>query len=335
LPTMSAFSIKNTLTNWTFWGKDNTSWSKEEGSIPAYHKIEKLPRKDVPTGQDIEYVLLKPEAERPGSQENEVKKLIFVCHGVNRSLDSKSVRQWQDDATRENVTIVLHNYPNYGDTPSPRATEKQICRDALQLLNYVRYKHEGEKFRSYEVVILGNSIGCGPTMWLATTDAAYHLGIKKVVLISPWKSLIELLPTLMTSGLPRFMHGWKLVLQGIIWVLLSIFRPFESCNSFNSFKSVENLGGREVLMIQGEDDDTVPPYHAKDLKNAMDEQVKKNELLNLTSRLEMIPNCGHRATHVDTAEIIWAFIHDNPNLDKIAFSVVRKQEERRINSGGD
>lgn len=70
-------------------------------------------------------------------------------------------------------------------------------------------------------------------------------------------------PTLMTSGLPRFMHGWKLVLQGIIWVLLSIFRPFESCNSFNSFKSVENLGGREVLMIQGEDDDTVPPYHAK------------------------------------------------------------------------
>lgn len=156
---MSAFSIKNTLTNWTFWGKDNTSWSKEEGSIPAYHKIEKLPRKDVPTGQDIEYVLLKPEAERPGSQENEVKKLIFVCHGVNRSLDSKSVRQWQDDATRENVTIVLHNYPNYGDTPSPRATEKQICRDALQLLNYVRYKHEGEKFRSYEVVILGNSIG--------------------------------------------------------------------------------------------------------------------------------------------------------------------------------
>jgi pimeloyl-ACP methyl ester carboxylesterase len=110
---------------------------------------------------------------------------MFVCHGRGRTLDSQSTTQWKALAELENVTIVLHNYPCYGKTPGP-STVHQIQQDCIDILNHVR----GQDWaRGKEVVLLGNSIGCGPTLALARQK---DLDIKKVVVVSPYTSLSAL-----------------------------------------------------------------------------------------------------------------------------------------------
>ncbi|KAI5802106.1 hypothetical protein FPQ18DRAFT_4750 [Pyronema domesticum] len=202
--------IKNFLTRATFRGKPHIDYIPLLRliwryffplKIIQYTSVQTLPRLDG-TGS-IEYVLITPDEFIADSfsiskqrYQNKSKKLVYVCHGVGRSLDEKSVRRWGYNASQNNVDIVVHNYPSYGNTPGP-ATEERICRDADELLRYVKKEDQ-------EVVLLGNSIGCGPIMWLATADEAQDLGIEKVVLISAWTSMLGLWSTLVPE---LFMRG--------------------------------------------------------------------------------------------------------------------------------
>lgn len=194
----------------------------------ASDRIKTLTRKyDWDDEGSIEYVVVKPgeflpkgyDPEKCKYQEKK-KKLVYVCHGVGRGLDKTSIERWGWNATMNNVDIVVHNYPGYGKTSGLR-TEKQICDDSLYLLRHLReeyeekYKEEHEEeYKEYgfnlDIVLLGNSIGkypishqydlfcklthqgCGPVAWLAAHDEAKDLGIEKVILISPWVSLLRL-----------------------------------------------------------------------------------------------------------------------------------------------
>jgi acetyl esterase/lipase len=145
---ISTSIIKNTITANTFRGRKNTRIDSQGQKTDAYGHIKELERANQP-GAKIEYVVLHPT-----DRNTSPKHLVYVCHGVNRSLDKKSIDQWAKDATANNVIIVLHNYPGYGDATGP-ATEDQICADALQVLEHTYNMCEKGK----EIVLLGNSVG--------------------------------------------------------------------------------------------------------------------------------------------------------------------------------
>ncbi|KAF8250633.1 alpha/beta-hydrolase [Wilcoxina mikolae CBS 423.85] len=248
-------------------------------------KLKYLPRA-IGSGS-IEYVpLITPGA----------KTLVFVCHGRLRALDSRSVNQWEELAGKEGVSVVLHNYPGYGGTIGP-ITEERLCQDAVQLAESV--KEEGQ-----ELVLLGNSVGCGPTMWLAV-----KLGIKKVVVVSPYTSLVALAPYWVVlylfkalslaapKAVVKYLSSPERLrfLQGKAW--LDPFPPLYLA------KKLEK--GSEVLILHGELDSTVPVSHSQAL-------VKELESVDgVKSRLCIIPDTEHKDTRVRGNAAIWSFFRGN------------------------
>ncbi|KAI5813569.1 Alpha/Beta hydrolase protein [Pyronema omphalodes] len=325
----TTYYIKNFLTRATFRGKPTIDYFPFLRLIWRYFyplnkkiqyaSIKTLPRLD--GSGDIEYALIKPDDFTPrgfstsnGRYRDRPKKLVYVSHGVGRSLDEKSIKRWGYNATQNYVDIVVHNYPTYGDTPGP-ATEERINADTEELLRHV--KKEGQ-----EVVVLGNSIGCGPTMWLATSERTQDLGIKKVILISAWTSLLalwsSLVPELFIHSTPHAEKpplSLKRQFKHIIGIILSkIFAPLryrDGYDSFQSIKQAKNLAGKDVLMIHGEFDRTVPPSHCYQLKAEIDKHP------NIKARLEVLRDCGHVFTRLWSDDIIWGFVYDTERLDEI------------------
>jgi hypothetical protein len=102
--------------------------------------------------------------------------LVYVCHGVGRGLDNKSINRWKSHAIQNNVDIVVHNYPGYGNTTGP-PSEDLINQDSLYLLKHiVNIRNEAKKLQGdrnvegedkvKDVVLLGNSIGMYSGFWI-------------------------------------------------------------------------------------------------------------------------------------------------------------------------
>lgn len=114
-------------------------------------------RLDRTTGTDlddssnyIDYVFLSP-----ATPANEGIKAVLINHGMNRTLDKNSVSQWQDWATHKRVSVLLHNYPGYGNTSGP-VTVKKIMDDQHLLVGFLLKQGE---YDYTEIAVLGNSIG--------------------------------------------------------------------------------------------------------------------------------------------------------------------------------
>lgn len=114
-------------------------------------------RLDRATGTDlddslnyIDYVFLTP-----ATPATDGIKAVLINHGMNRTLDENSVLQWQDWATDKRVSVLLHNYPGYGNTPGP-VTVNKIMDDQRLLVGFLL---EQGGYGYAEIAVLGNSIG--------------------------------------------------------------------------------------------------------------------------------------------------------------------------------
>lgn len=126
-------------------------------------------RLDRATGTDlddssnfIDYVFLTP-----ATPVTDGIKAVLINHGMGRTLDENSVTQWQDWATDKSVSVLLHNYPGYGNTPGP-VTANKIMDDQHLL---VRFLLEQRRYSCAEIAVLGNSIGKTVDPVLASTIA--------------------------------------------------------------------------------------------------------------------------------------------------------------------
>ena len=72
-----------------------------------------------------------------------------------RAFSKKSVDQWEVVAKNNNVSIVLHNYPGYGDTSGP-VTIELLAQDSIQLIRKIMAENWAQ---GKELVLMGNSIG--------------------------------------------------------------------------------------------------------------------------------------------------------------------------------
>jgi pimeloyl-ACP methyl ester carboxylesterase len=185
--------------------------------------------------------------------------IVYVCHGRLRALDRESVEQWAIMAGDEGVSVVLHNYPGYGGTPGP-VTEARLCGDALQLAEHILCQ---EWALGQELVVLGNSIGCGPAMWVAVQP---QLHVKRTVLVSPYASLCPLMPYWLLSYVTKAL-GVRIPSRVATWLekperLQAI--QGGGWDPFPPIKLARRLEkGAEVLILHGAEDSTVPVSHAK------------------------------------------------------------------------
>ncbi|CCX32674.1 Similar to Abhydrolase domain-containing protein FAM108C1; acc. no. Q7ZVZ7 [Pyronema omphalodes CBS 100304] len=245
--------IRDRITDATFL-KARPDAARDE----VHTETKKLDRLDA--NSSIEYVIIHPVHTRTSSGNRQAEKLLYICHaGVGSCIDNTSVRRWQKHANKNNVDIFLHNYPGYGDTTG-RSTEDRICQDALQLLKEV-YRQE------QEVVLFGESIGCGPTMYLASSNETRNLGIKQMVLLSPLTSLLDLLVTLQ----PKYGLSAPSAYAKIITILEEAQvnlghhkgKAREGYDSFRSLKLVEKLHVKDILVVHGKGNETIPVELAK------------------------------------------------------------------------
>jgi pimeloyl-ACP methyl ester carboxylesterase len=253
------------LTRFGFPGASN-------GPEPA-PQIKYLPRIGKNPG-DIEYVAhvyLSPNASHTPnlltncSRTPGARLIVFVCHGRGRGLDKRGVNRWAELAHQEGVSVVLHNYPGYGTTPGPR-TEAQLCEDLLQLAEHIRNE---EWATGAELVVLGNSIGTGPALWMATQR---QLQIKKLVLVSPYTSVVPLVPLWLVKQLHEWLNGspdwlnrsllkWLKYFSdpsGLSWIQGSKYDPFPPKKVACKLDK-----DAEVLILHGAVDDVIPVAHGK------------------------------------------------------------------------
>ncbi|KAI5813570.1 Alpha/Beta hydrolase protein [Pyronema omphalodes] len=266
-------------------------------------------------------------------------KLVYVCHGVGRGLDSMSINRWKAHAVQNNVDVVVHNYPGYGNTTGP-PSEESINGDSLHLLKYiVNIRNEEKKLqdggnvkgedRAKDVILLGNSIGCGPTMWLAATPETRDLGIDRVLLISPWTSLLYLWPSLLRkfyidgkdrNKLPENIWGALKPEEVLSDKYLGIWQKTPGCDSFDSLKAVKNLPKTlkgKFMIIHGEDDDTIFPHHSETLAKEMKDIVDP--------KLYVLKGFDHSHARPWADELIWGFVHDDEKLEDHVKTVTERR----------
>lgn len=281
------------------------------GGDNAYPDILKLPRRSG-TGA-IEYVLIQTTGSNT---------IIYVCHGRLRALDRKGVDQWAALAAKERVSVVLHNYPGYGETPGPK-TIAQISADTFELAAHIRSLPWAA---GHELVALGNSLGTGPAAWVATQEA---LGIKKLVLVSPYTSLVSVAPFWLVSTLlagialavKRVHAGMGFGRGGGEWRAPAWWRvpgawipcmahpsrlawmQGSSGDPFPPIKVGKNLlPGTKVLVVHGKCDTIIPMSHSE----ALVEELRTVDGVDV--KLCVIAGTDHRDTRVRGNDAIFSFI---------------------------
>ncbi|TGZ85677.1 hypothetical protein EX30DRAFT_30212 [Ascodesmis nigricans] len=236
---MSAFAAftKRTITALGFTGTSNSS--------KPYDKI--LTHQRVTRPGSFEYVTIVNH-----NPTTPTKHTIYALQGRERGLDARGVGQWEELAVKYNVHVVLHNYPGYGGDyvakPRVKCDEVTLKEDCVELLEVLKAE---PWFKGTEVIVLGNSIGTGPAMWMASENSHSNLGISKLVLISAYTNLGDFL-------------------FRPIALLLRRFFPIADIEPFPTLHLASQLRDIHVLTVHGDQDTTIPFSHFEAINNALE-----------------------------------------------------------------
>jgi fermentation-respiration switch protein FrsA (DUF1100 family) len=142
------------------------------------------------------------------------------------------------------ATTTTDEFPGYGCFPgSP--TEALLNACIQRVYSFVR---EQLHVPADRIVLFGQSIGTGPTLWLANQLAAVRVAIGGVVLQSPFTSINAIVKNFGTAG-----------------SLASTVFVSERWNSLEAIKVVT----APVLLLHGLCDDLIPAEHSKQLYDAV------------------------------------------------------------------
>ena len=108
--------------------------------------------------------------------------VILYSHGNNETL--AWIRNLLEGYARRGYGILGYDYAGYGGS-SGKADEKQACRDIDAAY---RFLTEEKKIPPEQIVLVGFSIGCGPTCY-----AAEKYPVKAAVLCAPFASAFQVI----------------------------------------------------------------------------------------------------------------------------------------------
>lgn len=159
-------------------------------------------------------------------------RLVLYSHGNATTLEGIG-SMMQSLAEEANVNVLAYEYPGYG-TCTGMATPESVKIAILKAFNAAVNTYE---FSPENIILMGRSIGTGPTLWLYN-----HLKfpISDIVLISPFTSIMD-----MIRRHPINMCG----LQHLASMLYT--------EAFANIDYIVDFKGR-LLLIHGQDDDVIP-----------------------------------------------------------------------------
>ncbi|KAH7644118.1 hypothetical protein HUG17_6480 [Dermatophagoides farinae] len=172
---------------------------------------------------DIACLMLRP-VQQP-------KYTILFNHGGTVDL-GKICNFLYTLAKRLECNIFVYDYSGYGQSTG-RPTEKVVYADAETVWSLLLNKY---RLQPQQIIIYGQSLGTGPTLYLASM----HRQVKGVILHSPFLSMAKL-----------YMPG----------------QSSKKCPDFDVFRNIEMIEQVEapVLFMHGSRDRVVPISHAKKL----------------------------------------------------------------------
>ncbi len=150
---------------------------------------------------------------------------LLWSHGNAENLST--VKFAMDGLNEMGFGVLAYDYPGYGNSPGQPSEEG--CQDALALAYQLLV--DGKKIPPSKIILAGQSVGSGPTCWLAENHE--HGG---VLLISPFLSAFRTI-----THIPLFPHD-----------------RFQNLHRIKNFST-------PLLIIHGEDDEVIPFAHGKKL----------------------------------------------------------------------
>lgn len=216
------------------------------------------------SGNRISYEIILPE-----TKSNDF--VILFSHGNAEDLES-STPLLQEISNTLGAVIVTYDYPGYGfSTGSP--SEKGCCDAVHEVFEYITDKMN---IPSKSIVLLGSSIGSGPTVDLACTLHSLETPLAGMILVSPIESVVN--------------------------TVLPIAKYFIT-DMFENYKKIPYISAR-TLILHGKSDTIVNCSAGKTLA-----RLSRN-----LESLHLIPNTGHNDIFYrkETYDILKEFIDGLP-----------------------
>ncbi len=140
--------------------------------------------------------------------------------------------------SRLNVNIVAYDYPGYGLHKG--TTTEQLC---YQTIDSVLYYMNHEGIHSGSIVLIGQSIGTGPTSWLSRKMSERGHTPKSTILISPFTSAVAV----MSNAAATVSYSSHMVSES-------------TADIFDSYYHLQNTRS-PVQIIHGKQDGLIPYSH--------------------------------------------------------------------------
>lgn len=166
------------------------------------------------------------------------KGLILHFHGNGGSLEE--VSDLRNDFLSKGWEVMFVDYRGYGKSRG-KISQKGLLEDVKTAATYVSTKIAPKKF-----VLYGQSLGSGPTTWLASE--VLHDGI---ILETPYYSLK------------------RSARENYPWLLTGLLLKFPMPSNEWLPKSTT-----PVLIVHGTEDETIPLQHPKDLQALAPDRIK-------------------------------------------------------------
>ncbi len=218
-------------------------------------------------------------------KKNSVRVLLY-SHGNAEDLGSlvSFITQLSKNL---NVSILAYEYLGYGFSQTnkniectyqqnPYPSEEGCYKSIMAAYRYLTHKLH---YHHSNIILIGQSIGCGPTVELATQKP-----VGGVILISPFKTAIKI------------MYDY--------WYLNPLYWMDIFTNEYKICKIV-----KPILFIHGTQDKIINVYHTSDLYNILKNYYQKNNIKNYYE-VQYIEGADHNDiwSNYNILDIIISFI---------------------------
>ncbi|KXS21145.1 alpha/beta-hydrolase [Gonapodya prolifera JEL478] len=161
------------------------------------------------------------------------RNVLLYSHGNAENLHPLSFDFYRELSDATGASLIVYDYSGYGRS-SGRASEQNCQNNILAVYEWLTTERiksvtNREPYQWSDVILVGRSVGSGPTVWLGSTKR-----VKKMVLISPFKSTTQVIAPF---SIPFFDY-------------------------FPSYRRIRELDF-PILFIHGREDEVVPFTHGE------------------------------------------------------------------------